>query len=98
MELDAQLETKAGIPAEALVTHGDLMRAFEQFKAANDEQLEHARKGGDVLLEEKVARINSALDQATRRLDELSLKSARPAIGRDAAAKSVSEVEHKTAF
>jgi HK97 family phage major capsid protein len=105
--MNTELETKAGPQgqnfAEALVTHGDLMRAFEDFKATNDERLSHEKKGGDVLLEEKVARINSALDQATRRLDELSLKNARPAIGgalgrERAEARSAGEIEHKAAF
>jgi hypothetical protein len=32
-----ELETKAGIPLDAVVTHGEMMRAFEVFKDANDE-------------------------------------------------------------
>jgi HK97 family phage major capsid protein len=102
--MNTELETKAGIApgslsADALITHGDLMRAFEDFKAANDERLGAEKKGGDVLLEEKVARINAALDANTRRLDEITLKSARPAFGRDAqASKSAHEFEHKAAF
>jgi len=99
---DTELETKAGPQstnvAEAVVTHAELMRAFEEFKAVNDEQAAAEKRGGDVLLEEKVSRIDAALDHATRRLDELTLKSARPAIGRDAATKSASELEHKAAF
>lgn len=31
------LETKAGIPHDAVVTHGDMMRAFEAFKETNDD-------------------------------------------------------------
>jgi HK97 family phage major capsid protein len=101
--MNTELETKAGLPAEALVTHGDLMRAFEDFKSANDERLATEKKGGDVLLEEKVARINTALDATTRRLDELSLKGARPnlgtSIGRELnEAKSAHSIEHKAAF
>jgi hypothetical protein len=30
------LETKAAIPLDAVVTHGEMMRAFEAFKDAND--------------------------------------------------------------
>jgi HK97 family phage major capsid protein len=99
MDIDRQteLETKAGIAGEALVTHGELMRAFEEFKSANDERLDAKRS--DVLLEEKVARIDAALDAASKKLDAIALKSARPAFGRDAqAAKSASELEHKAAF
>ena len=39
MDIDTDLETKAGIPHDAVVTHGELMRAFEAFKETNDERL-----------------------------------------------------------
>jgi HK97 family phage major capsid protein len=99
MDIDTstELETKAGIPLDAMVTHGELMRAFEAFKEANDERLD--RRDNDVVLEEKLARIGNALDAQTRRLDEITLKSARPAIGGDRAAqRSASALEHKAAF
>jgi HK97 family phage major capsid protein len=93
----SQLETKAGMPAEALVTHAEMLRAFEEFKSANDER-EGARRA-DVLLEEKVARIDAALDQQVRRLDEIVLKSARPQLGAQFdAARTQSQLEHKAAF
>jgi len=31
-----ELETKAGIPADATVTHAEMMHAFEEFKKASD--------------------------------------------------------------
>jgi HK97 family phage major capsid protein len=101
IERTTELETKAGIAGDALVTrnelHGELMRAFEAFKAANDERLDEKR--ADVLLEEKVARIDAALDATSKKLDAITLKGARPALGRDTLAqKSAQEVEHKTAF
>jgi HK97 family phage major capsid protein len=97
IERTTELETKAGIAGDALVTHGELMRAFEAFKAANDERLDEKR--GDVLLEEKVARIDAALDATSKKLDAITLKGARPALGRDTQAqKSVQEIEHKNAF
>lgn len=42
MDIDTstELETKAGIPLDAVVTHGEMMRAVEAFKEANDERLE----------------------------------------------------------
>jgi HK97 family phage major capsid protein len=107
MDMTTELETKAGtmagiaqgaLPTDALVTHGDLMRAFEAFKDANDERLAQEKKGGDVLLEEKVARIDAALDAATRRLDEIALRSARPALGHDTKATPLHAAEHKAAF
>ena len=99
MDIDTHdgLETKAGIPHDAVVTHGDMMRAFEAFKDANDERLD--KKDADVVLEEKLARIDAAIDAQARRLDEITLKGARPAIGADKAARSASSaLEHKAAF
>jgi HK97 family phage major capsid protein len=93
------LETKAGVPHDAVVTHGELMRAFEAFKEANDERLDTlSRHGGDVVLEEKVARINAALDSHQRFIDEANLKSARPALERNDRTASLSQREHKSAF
>jgi HK97 family phage major capsid protein len=88
-------ETKAGIGQPA-VTHDEVMRLFEEFKAANDERLsEVERRAADVVTEDKVERINAVL---TRRLDELALKSARPSFGRERAAQGADALEHKAAF
>src|ERR1043165_8410600 len=71
-------ETKAGIGHSA-VSHDDVMRLFDDVKAANDERLDQIeRRSADVVTEDKVERINAAL---TRRLDDLALKSARPSLG-----------------
>ena len=99
MEIDVrdELETKAGIPHEAVVTHGEMMRTFEAFKEVNDARLASIeRYNADVLLEEKLARIDRAIDGHTQRLDEISLKSARPSIGYDGQRRS--SPEHKAAF
>jgi HK97 family phage major capsid protein len=91
-------ETKAGIAdSQAFVTHDEVMRLFEQFKAANDEHVaQTARRSADVVSEEKVARVNAEL---TRKMDALTLKSARPALGRERdAVRSQDAVEHKAAF
>ena len=37
IETHDELETKVGIPPEAVVAHGEMMRAFEALKEANDE-------------------------------------------------------------
>ena len=99
MEFDTSipLETKAGIPHDAIVTHGEMMRAFETFKEVNDERLDRAERP-DVLLEEKVARINQAIETHQRKLDELTLKSARPRLGASGAARTQDQIEHKAAF
>ena len=98
MDIDTHdgLETKAGIPHDAVVTHGEMMRAFEAFKETNDERLD--KKDADVVLEEKLARINNAIDAQARRLDEMTLKGARPTIGADKAARNAFALEHKQAF
>ena len=87
MDIDphTELETKAGIPLDAVVTHGDMMRAFEAFKEANDERI--VKRDNDVVLEEKLARIDRTIDAQARRLDEMTLRSARPAIGGERAAQ-----------
>ena len=70
----------------------DMMRAFEEFKSTNDQRLAEisARSSTDVLTVEKLARIEN-------RMDELALKSARPAIG-GAAPRSSADLAHKSAF
>src|ERR1051325_377724 len=78
MEIETQLETKAGIPPDALVTHGDMMRLFEDFKQTNDKRLASQKRGGDVLLEEKMARNNAAITAHHRQTDDINDKSPRP--------------------
>ena len=61
----------------------DLNRAFAAFKETNDERLTQIenRLGADVVTEEKLARIDHALDETKRRLDRLALDMSRPRIG-----------------
>jgi len=93
------LETKAGLPHDAIVTHAEMMRAFEAFRETNDERLAQIeRKRSDVLLDEKVARIDSVIDAHQRRLDELTLKSARPALTAERKPQADDAREHKAAF
>jgi HK97 family phage major capsid protein len=77
-----------------------MMRAFEAFKETNDERLARSEKrAGDVVLDEKLARIDAAMDAQARRLDEITLKSARPALGGErGAVRSAAALEHKQAF
>lgn len=99
MDIDThdELETKAGIPADAVVTHAELMRAFEEFKEANDRSLSGLeRRRTDVLLNEKLARIDRTIDAQARQLDEIALKNARPIIGHERARGG--SPEHKAAF
>jgi hypothetical protein len=94
---DTGLEIKDGSPAETVVTHAEMMRAFEEFKQTNDQKLAGIeRRNADVLLDEKLARIDRTIESHGRRLDEIALKKARPAFG-IRQAHGVSS-EHKAAF
>ena len=95
--IDRAPELKAGIAgSDALVTQDEMMRVYEHFRQANDERIAAIeRRSADPLLEDKVNRINTDL---TRRLDELTLKNARPALERNDRAVSTSQREHKSAF
>jgi len=85
-------ETKASPP----VTGEDaLMRAFESFKDANDERLAALERGrADVLIEQKVDRIDRALSEQKTMIERLALAGRRPALGAEAPAVS----EHKAAW
>jgi HK97 family phage major capsid protein len=100
MDIDThdQLETKAGLPPEAIVTHGEMQRAFEAFKEANDQRLvEIGKRRPDPLLEEKVARINDVVGAHQRQLDDINLKSARPPLASERI-QALGSREHKVAF
>src|SRR5262245_8550088 len=96
IETNTGLETKAGIPPDAVVTHAEMMRAFEEFKDTNDKRLAGIdRRRIDVLLNEKVARIDQTIDAQARRIDEIALKNSRPIISGERLRGSP---EHKMAF
>lgn len=60
----------------------EMMTVFEAFKGANDVRLDEIEKkaAADVLLEEKVARIDQAVAAAQARLDRVMSQSRRPQI------------------
>jgi HK97 family phage major capsid protein len=101
MDIDTghAFETKAGAPADG-GAYDQMMRAFEAFQEANNERLAALeRRGGDVVLEEKVNRLNGVIDAQARRIDELALKAARPALeGAHAVRNLAAAQEHKAAF
>ena len=76
----------------------DLNRAFSAFKEANDERLAQleSRFGADAVTEEKLARIDRALDETRGRLDRIALDMSRPRIG--GAPEAQGTREHRTAF
>lgn len=92
-------EQKAGIATTERDEHEQIMRMFEEFKAANDERLDSLGRRADVLMEEKVERINSALDLQMKRIDDLVLRRSRPALDHHQARQADGAArEHKSAF
>ena len=75
--------TSTGANSEIKSAMRDFLAAFESFKDANDSRLASLEgKGGeDVVLAEKVARIDAALTEQKAALDRVALKAARPAQG-----------------
>ncbi len=101
-----ELETKAlttrdaSQDREVKEAFDDFRRIFESFRQDNDERLAKIEKrSADVITEEKVDRINKALDAQKRTLDELMLSAARPALGGETKAMSDRATrERKAAF
>jgi HK97 family phage major capsid protein len=95
-------EVKAGIAGpESAGGYDALMRAFEAFKEMNDVRIAAIERRGaaDVLSEEKVERINAALEVHQRRLDELVLKAQRPPLAATSPdVQAHDSREHKAAF
>ncbi|KRA59963.1 phage capsid protein [Caulobacter sp. Root655] len=91
-------ETKqAAASPEARAALHEVLAAFEGFKAANDQRLAALEtKRADVLLEEKVARIDVAVSEAQGRLDRVLADARRPLVGGDAPLARVDE--RKAAF
>jgi HK97 family phage major capsid protein len=77
----------------------DFSRTFEAFKEVNDQRLGELEQRflPDVLTEEKLTRIDAALDTAQRRIDGLVLKARRPLLVGDPSREDGGR-EHKTAF
>ncbi|MGE0764891.1 MAG: phage major capsid protein [Hyphomicrobiaceae bacterium] len=71
----------------------DLARAFEDYKATNDQALAEVKSRGtsDAVTVEKLARLDRALD-------ELSLKSRRPQLSGPAIPQNRADLAHKSAF
>ena len=92
------LETKNSFedgPAEIRGAMREFLGAFESFKEANDERLDALEaKRDDVLLDEKVERINRVLDEQKSAIDRMALNAKRPGLGDEA----IIPDERKAAF
>ena len=76
-------ETKMAQSAELRNAQADFSKTFAAFKDANDLRLSEieAKSSADILLGEKVDRINASLEQQSQRLERLAIKTAQPALG-----------------
>src|SRR6266850_2609294 len=92
------LETKSAHTDDLGVAFDDFMRAFQDFKGANDERLGQLerRMSADVVTTDRLERINRALDEHKRVVDELALKSARPHLG-GPGVRSGAALQHRAA-
>ena len=95
--MTAAPEIKA-VPETIADAFDGFMGAFEAFKEANDTRLDEIEKklSADVVTRDKVDRINKAIDEQKKALDQLVLKKARPAL--EGGARSLDQMEHKAAF
>lgn len=91
-------ESKAA-GADLSLAFDDLRYTLESYRVSNDERLAEieTRRGADPLTEEKMARMDNALDDAMRRIDRLTLDRSRPTLSRDEP-RDPAVAEHKAAF
>jgi HK97 family phage major capsid protein len=93
-------EIKA-VPETVTAAFDDFMEAFEAFKDVNERRLGEIEQKltADVVTRDKMDRINRAVDDQKKLLDQLVLKKARPQLGGSARGElSPDMVEHKAAF
>ncbi|MEV4608579.1 phage major capsid protein [Neorhizobium sp. LMR1-1-1.1] len=98
-------EVKA-IPETVTAAFDEFMEAFEAFKDVNDRRLGEIEQKltSDIVTRDKVDRINRAMDDQKKVLDQLVLKKARPQLGsarantHGGAELSPEVAEHKAAF
>jgi len=96
MELESKALAAPAASRELKDAFDEFMNAFDTFKSVNDERLSQLEKRAvDTVTEDKVNRINQALDEQKKALDEMTLAAQRPIL---AAPTSGDTREHKSAF
>ncbi|MEM9987931.1 MAG: phage major capsid protein [Pseudomonadota bacterium] len=86
-------ETKTQNPADVKAAMSDLLYTVEQFKQSNDKRLDALEKrNDDVLLSEKVDRLNASVAEQKAAMDKMTVMAARPSLG-DEAFTPVSEAK-----
>ncbi|MEC9343069.1 MAG: phage major capsid protein, partial [Pseudomonadota bacterium] len=89
----------AGSSDDVAMAFDEFMRAFEAFRETNDERLAQIETavGADVITTEKMDRINRALDEHKRMIDQLVVKHRRPAL-ETGESRLLAVSEHEQAF
>jgi HK97 family phage major capsid protein len=97
MTIETKMNAPSGANADVRVATAEMMAAFEALKATNDARIEEIEKRGasDPLIEAKLKKIETTLDQQRTALERLALEQARPAIGED---RRKGDTEHKSAW
>lgn len=89
-----------GVPETVTAAFDEFMEAFEAFKDVNDRRLGEIEQKltADVVTRDKVDRINRAMDDQKKVLEQLVLKKVPPQLGRGGDELSAEAVEHKAVF
>ena len=93
------LSNKAALSSEANLLLDEMHRTFSAFRETNDERLAdiEQRFSSDVVREEKLARIDQALENTQRRMDRLLVEKSRSPLAAETRAEPLQR-EHKAAF
>lgn len=100
-ETKALMADAAPASRELLDAFDEFLGSFEAFKASNDERLAQIEThlGADVVTNEKVDRINAALNEQKHAMDQMILRQRRPEIAMPGVAVRDGRLrEHKSAF
>jgi HK97 family phage major capsid protein len=89
----------AAVTGDAVAAFDEFMSTFETFKETNDRRLaELERRSADVLTSDKLDRLDRALDEQKRAMDDLVLKAGRPPLSSDGRPLTRLDLDHKAAF
>ncbi|MDK9697793.1 MAG: phage major capsid protein [Siculibacillus sp.] len=93
-------EIKSASLSEVDRAFDDFRSGFESWKAENDRRLAEIERRGvaDPLIEDKMSRIDRAMEESRRLADDLALKAARPSLGLERAGLTPAAAEHEAAF
>src|SRR5258705_2505529 len=100
MMKDSGIEVKSANSADLGGAFDDFMRAFDAFKETNDRRLTEIERcmSADIVTVDKLARIDRALDDHKRVVDDLTHKAARPTLPGVPSHTYRGSLDHKMAF